>query len=410
MKSICLTISAGALGLAALAPTSACLSGGSARTVDCGAGDGFRYAGVDYCIFGGAIIIEGFDCPEAAPFGFEAGGAVVCSPTETAPEGGWAGVVDAWRDGPGRPPGDATGDGGEVATGPVSACDVAFDRPVGQRVAVVDVGECPVERRCAAGVVARCDNGLWACDCAWGAARCVGIPEATCPAHDAAAGAACLPELGEDACADGLYCAEDRRCAPLPTRCEGGCFEDADCEGACVGGSRVAGRLGRCVAANAPGACWDASDCPAGWSCEGVVTSCQPCAPCPSPLDYAGQCRAASDAIGLAPGSGAEPIVGLWWLAASYSLLDCPSLTLEVRDEKTGAWIVDAAESACAGPVVPPASTPVARTIPALPASPFAWTWVRARGALYTGCAGSTPGSCQTGPIEVVSEPLLVRD
>jgi hypothetical protein len=76
---------------------------------DCGAeGDAFVHGGRGYCIYSGAIIIEGFDCPPLLPFGHESEGILVCSPTDEPPPEGWDGVVDAWQEQQGEPPGDTS--------------------------------------------------------------------------------------------------------------------------------------------------------------------------------------------------------------------------------------------------------------------------------------------------------------
>ncbi|MCC6522735.1 MAG: hypothetical protein IT373_08755, partial [Polyangiaceae bacterium] len=241
---------------------------------------------------------------------------------------------------------------------------------------------------------------------------CIAVPSAACPAHAAAEGAACLVELAADACADGLYCAEDARCRALPSLCEAGCYRDADCAGgACAGGSAVTATIGRCVAANVPGTCWQDGDCPAGWTCANAFVSCAACAPCPSPLDYVGQCQPPGGAAGLglvADAAGAPQAV--WWLAVGYGLVPCPSFTLELREERTGAWEAGPSESGCSAAEAPPFAQPLVRATPPLEPADFAWRWVRARGSYYQGCLGATPDTCSEGPIEVVSEPLLLAD
>ncbi len=65
--------------------------------IDCGQGDAVAFAGAAYCVYSAAIIIEGFDCPPDAPFGTEFGDAFICAPSANPPEGGWQGVIDAWK-------------------------------------------------------------------------------------------------------------------------------------------------------------------------------------------------------------------------------------------------------------------------------------------------------------------------
>lgn len=103
-----------------------CLSSSEA-TPSCRGGDAYAYSGGWYCIYTGAIIIEGFLCPESMPhqfifegeaMGFGAGSAQVgmCAPAETPPEGGWREVFEAWKR-----------DGGQVGPRPDTSADVTSD-------------------------------------------------------------------------------------------------------------------------------------------------------------------------------------------------------------------------------------------------------------------------------------------
>ena len=167
------------------------------ETPSCGAGDAQRYDGGWYCIYSGAIIIEGFLCPEAMPhqfmfegeamgFGAGAGQVGVCSPTETPPAGGWRELFEAWKNSGGqvgpRPDvtdtqGDSMSDTEETVdtepsdTGPgLETVEVdgdgwgsPCDEGIGQSRCWVDE-QCPVGWRCAEATV-----GCTSCDVCEGA-------------------------------------------------------------------------------------------------------------------------------------------------------------------------------------------------------------------------------------------------
>jgi len=123
------------VGWALLGPLAlvACLDDKS-PALDCGqGGDAFAYAGAGYCMYTGAIIIEGFDCPAMVPFEHRSGDVVVCAPSEQPPEGGWEVVVQSWQEQrPGvdaaQPETDAT-DSGAADTSPVDTSPVDTSEP-----------------------------------------------------------------------------------------------------------------------------------------------------------------------------------------------------------------------------------------------------------------------------------------
>ena len=284
-----------------------------APALSCGAGgDAFAYAGAGYCIYAGAIIIEGFDCPAMVPFEHQSGDVVVCAPSEEPPDGGWEQLITTWKQQ--RP-------GGGDTSAPDSAADTSPD-------SAIDTTESDT----------RGDAG---------------------------------PDTGEpptSMCAEGL----------------------------------------------APGACWDGSQCPTDWNCEGAAIACTPCVDCPTPISGTpGSCRPVSgqSALGLVawPGfGGAEggvPIA-LWWLDnAFYTLLECPSFALEVKDG-AGGFSAGPSESACSGPTSLPSQVVIARPGPdvAIPGSALT---VRARGRYRTDCFGSEPSSCG-GEVELLSNEVTL--
>ncbi|MFO0748582.1 MAG: hypothetical protein U1F43_23400 [Myxococcota bacterium] len=250
--------------------------------------------------------------------------------------------------------------------------------------------------------MAQCAAGPYAVDCAFGDARAVPIASAACPSRHARLGEDCVAGLGADACADGLYCAPGTgQCAALPALCDGSaCLGDGDCSGACAGGSSLAGTLGLCLAAPAAAECWEAADCPSGWSCDGAVRGCAPCTSCSTP-STAGVCRPPlATALGVIAAPGAAAAV--WYVGEGYALVGCPAFALEQRDEVTGLWSSIGGDSACSCPVSPPFGAaltfaPVAVT----PAVGFDYAWVRARGSYWGGCTGSGTDSCSGSPTEL---------
>jgi hypothetical protein len=158
-----------------------CLANQTNDTPDCNGGAPYRLETRWYCIYTGAIIIEGFLCPESIPYGFffdgqemglgqGSGQVALCSPSETPPPGGWRDVFDKWRDGGGQPnpwPNDATGDSEVVddSSGPDTrdpVTDTASDGDTSEPEpdVLVDVG--PGEP---------CEQGLSAGTC-WETSQC----------------------------------------------------------------------------------------------------------------------------------------------------------------------------------------------------------------------------------------------
>ncbi|MCB9736816.1 MAG: hypothetical protein H6745_29910 [Deltaproteobacteria bacterium] len=414
---------AAATVLLAAALAGGCLdSGGKGTGSDpCGAGDAFSAEGVGYCIFTAAIIIEGFDCPAAAPFRFEGSdGTVVCSPSEAPPTGGVDGLIDDWREQTGQPkpdtvggdtlsPGDTAGDTDTTPPGPLSACEQGLaDAGVGSAFTAPDHSGCTVARACAEGAVGAlltCADGGVYCDCEHGELRCVALAGGSCPARGGGTGTACLPALGASACGGGLWC-EDGVCAAPPALCAGGCYRAVDCGAgsACVGGEAGTGTIGACRAAVATGACWSAADCASGFACQGA-TSCVGCEACPGATP--GACQAGGGTtLGVVAGDGFA--VDVWWqVGDAYAGLPCPAFALEVRDEATGEWVAGPSDATCtAGAAAFGLDVRSAGAV--TPTEGFDYAWVRARGSYYTGCFGAVPESCTGEPVELVSEPVLV--
>ncbi len=145
-----------------------CLEDQSSKAPSCNGGDAYRFDTSWYCIYTGAIIIEGFMCPESMPnefffdgqqmgFGAGSGQVALCSPGEDAPPGGWRDVFDKWREDGGQAnpwPGDASDTGDAVPDGMPDSDSSESD-------VFVDVGPVPVP----------CDQGLTAGAC-WETSQC----------------------------------------------------------------------------------------------------------------------------------------------------------------------------------------------------------------------------------------------
>jgi len=299
------------LAIVALLGSGACLDDKGSH-VDCGQGDAFNYAGADYCIYAAAIIIEGFDCPAAVPFGHETGELLICGPSNNPPEGGWDDLVQEWET-HGNPGGD-----------------------VSQPETLSDTSQ---------------------------------------------------PETTEETTPDTADTNDAADTTPTP---------------------------GLCVDGLAPGACWDASQCPAGWLCDGAAPGCTPCVDCPEPIPgVAGTCRPdpGADALGLVGWPGFEGAAGdvpvvMWWIdSAFYTLLECPSFTLELRDG-SGVFAAGPAESACSAAASAPTAAVVVRPGPAIDTSVA--VVVRARGRYRTGCFSLDPAEC-TGQVDLLSNEVELR-
>jgi|GEM_PF-4730983 len=173
----------------------ACLDDRGAH-VDCGQGDAFNYAGADYCIYASAIIIEGFDCPAAVPFGQEMGDLFICSPTGMPPDGGWDVLVTNWeQEGNGGPDTwqpDTLGDSNLPETSPEVVPDTTIERS--------ETDTTPIPTVCVDGLnpgtcwdAAQCPSG-WVCEgAAPGCTPCVDCPDPI-PGY----AGACRPEPAVD--------------------------------------------------------------------------------------------------------------------------------------------------------------------------------------------------------------------
>lgn len=120
------------VGVCAVLGLAGCLASKD-ESPSCTGGDALRFDGGWYCVYTGAIIIEGFLCPEAMPhqfmfegesmgFGVGSGQLGLCSPSETPPDGGWAGLFEEWRRGGGMP-----GPGHDTVGGDTDASDTAAE-------------------------------------------------------------------------------------------------------------------------------------------------------------------------------------------------------------------------------------------------------------------------------------------
>lgn len=303
--------------LLALVPLAACLDDKKPQ-IDCGQGDAVAYAGAAYCVYPAAIIIEGFDCPPDAPYGTEFGDAFICAPTSNPPEGGWQGVIDAWK-----PDGDRDVSMPDSRETFVPA-DVATES--------TEAGPDSVEPDVAAEVTE--------------------VIEVVTP-----------PSV----CLDGLT----------------------------------------------PGGCWDDTQCPEGWTCQGAVVSCTPCVDCAVPIPgYPGTCSpAAGDGLGLMlwPGATrAEDVVYALFAIASpvYTLLECPAFALEQADGQ-GGWGPGTDEVDCSGAVTPSSAAPTVRRAPEL--SVRTNQPVRARGRYRSDCFSADPANC-SGTIELLSNEITLPE
>lgn len=191
-----------------------CLDKQSSSDLECEGGDDFTFSGADYCIYSGAIIIEGFDCPEAVPFQHQTDELVICSPTEAPPDEGWEELVVAWeQENDERPGGDTAQpdtqqpetvvpetvepetvepetvepDTGPVDTGPDDA-DVVEDAGPGPAVCFdgLVAGECWVDSQCPGG---------WSCVGSELTCR----PCVDCPVEVTASRGSCRPDEAGDA-------------------------------------------------------------------------------------------------------------------------------------------------------------------------------------------------------------------
>jgi hypothetical protein len=165
MRTLCGYVIAFALVSSALG---GCLEERSSNAPSCNGGDAYRLDASWYCIYTGAIIIEGFMCPESMPnqfffdgqqmgFGAGSGQVGICSPGEDAPPGGWRDVFDKWRE-----------DGGQSNPWPADTSDIGDTVPDGvadsdssESDALEEVGPVP----------GPCDQGLTAGAC-WETSQC----------------------------------------------------------------------------------------------------------------------------------------------------------------------------------------------------------------------------------------------
>jgi hypothetical protein len=117
-----------------------------------------------------------------------------------------------------------------------------------------------------------------------------------------------------------------------------------------------------------------------------------------------GTCQPAdlADALGLlawpADGGGDRPLAYYWISQATYTQLDCPSFSIEIRDGD--GYRAGPDEDGCSGVVFPQSSTLIIRPGPVIEDRPAT---VRARGRYLTECFSSEPSGCG-GSVELVSD------
>jgi hypothetical protein len=159
--------------------------------------------------------------------------------------------------------------------------------------------------------------------------------------------------------------------------------------------------------------CFDATDSAVGFQCVGGIF-CGLCETCD--LGASRTCEAVTSTVAEPFIQPSVPRVGVpqWvcWMASDtqQTCVARPSITVEARDEVTLSWAPTTAitRAACDDTTLTRVDGLLEAPSFTVTAAEHGYLRVRARGSFYTGCTGDTVASCSRGPIERLTNTMII--